>query len=148
MASKDIDNPAPDLVGSFEVFIPLYRQHLSQAAPQGSSPVRLLLLSTLADQGNMAMAELRHVIGGSAQNVTGLVDALEAEGQVERSPHPTDRRKTLIALTAASRAQIKKQRAAYKAQVETLFDSLSDKDQARLAKILGRLNKKLSQVAP
>ncbi len=36
----------------------------------------------------------------SARNVTGPVDALEATGFVARGPHPTDRRATLVSLTA------------------------------------------------
>jgi DNA-binding MarR family transcriptional regulator len=33
------------------------------------------------------------------RNVTGLVDALQADGFVMRSPHPTDQRTTLVTLT-------------------------------------------------
>ena len=33
------------------------------------------------------------------RNVTGLVDALEGAGFVTRSPHPTDRRATVVSLT-------------------------------------------------
>jgi DNA-binding MarR family transcriptional regulator len=38
----------------------------------------------------------------SPRNITGLVDALEATGYVERSPHPTDRRAVLVSLTPSS----------------------------------------------
>jgi DNA-binding MarR family transcriptional regulator len=33
------------------------------------------------------------------RNVTSLVDALESAGFVARSPHPTDRRATVVSLT-------------------------------------------------
>ena len=35
----------------------------------------------------------------SPRNVTGLVDALESAGYVERRPHPSDRRALLVTLT-------------------------------------------------
>ncbi len=38
-------------------------------------------------------------LGVSPRNVTGLVDALEADGFVVHTPHPTDRRATLVKLT-------------------------------------------------
>ena len=40
----------------------------------------------------------------TARNVTGLIDALEHDGLVERLPHPSDRRATLVRLTVAGTA--------------------------------------------
>jgi DNA-binding MarR family transcriptional regulator len=37
----------------------------------------------------------------TARNVTGLVDALEHDGLVERLPYPNDRRASLVRLTPA-----------------------------------------------
>ena len=49
-----------------------------------------------------------HVIAGrllvSSASMTSLVDTLERRGLVERHPHPTDRRKVLIHLTAERRS--------------------------------------------
>jgi DNA-binding MarR family transcriptional regulator len=39
----------------------------------------------------------------SPRNITGLVDALEAGGYVVRSPHPSDRRATIVSLAASAR---------------------------------------------
>src|SRR5262245_45277743 len=41
-------------------------------------------------------------------SVTNLIDRLEAQGFVDRVPHPTDRRATLAAITAAGRRVVKK----------------------------------------
>ena len=38
--------------------------------------------------------------------MTSLLDTLEGRGLVERHPHPSDRRKVLIHLTAEARARV------------------------------------------
>src|SRR5687768_8718551 len=54
----------------------------------------------LGHHGPMTQKELATLMRVSARNITGLVDALEATGFVSRGPHPTDRRATLVSLTA------------------------------------------------
>ncbi|GGM14976.1 MarR family winged helix-turn-helix transcriptional regulator [Dactylosporangium sucinum] len=71
----------------------LEQDHLSDS--------RAGVLWTIRQQGPMTQRELaaaRHV---TPRNVTGLVDGLEAAGLVRRTPHPTDRRATLVELTGA-----------------------------------------------
>jgi DNA-binding MarR family transcriptional regulator len=50
------------------------------------------------DQGT-PMRDLADHMGVDASYVTGLADALEERGLVERRPHPTDRRVKMIVLT-------------------------------------------------
>ena len=50
----------------------------------------------------MKMADLADALEVTPRNITALVDSLEAEGVVRRLSHPTDRRVTLIELTAAA----------------------------------------------
>jgi DNA-binding MarR family transcriptional regulator len=40
-------------------------------------------------------------------SVTNIVDRLEADGLVRRTPHPTDRRTTLVEITPAGSALLK-----------------------------------------
>jgi DNA-binding MarR family transcriptional regulator len=47
------------------------------------------------------MSQLSLALEVTARSVTKLVDALEKEGLVQRLPHATDRRVTLILLTPA-----------------------------------------------
>ena len=58
-------------------------------------------LSTLGPSSQRALADVLQV---SPRNVTGLVDALEETGFARRTPHPTDRRATVVELTAQGRA--------------------------------------------
>ncbi|MEV6349119.1 MarR family transcriptional regulator [Actinoplanes sp. NPDC051851] len=50
-------------------------------------------------RGERSMRELSDVLHVSPRTVTDMVDGLVNRGQVERRPHPTDRRVTLIQLT-------------------------------------------------
>lgn len=63
------------------------------------TPARTHLLWELHRLGPSTQQALAVALQVSPRNVTGLVDALEPAGYVERRPHPTDRRATLVTLT-------------------------------------------------
>lgn len=96
-------------------------------AEQGLTPSRAHLLWELQQRGPSTQRDLAEALGVSARNVTGLVDALVDTGFVERTPHPADRRATLVAFTlhgatvAAGMAEGKEQFA------ELLFARMSDR---------------------
>ena len=60
---------------------------------------RTHLLWELHRLGPSTQRALARTLNVTPRNVTGLVDALEANGFVDRRPHPTDRRATLVTLT-------------------------------------------------
>ena len=60
---------------------------------------RTHLLWVLHRVGPSTQRALAKALQVSPRNVTGLVDALEAAGYVERRPHPSDRRALLVTLT-------------------------------------------------
>lgn len=66
------------------------RAHLSE------SEMRSLRHFVTEDLGP---AELARVLGISSAAATGIVDRLEARGHVERLPHDSDRRRTVVRLT-------------------------------------------------
>jgi DNA-binding MarR family transcriptional regulator len=68
-------------------------------ATYGLTQSRTRVLWELAQHGPTTQRRLADVIGVSARNITGLVDALVATGFVTREPHPTDRRAALVTLT-------------------------------------------------
>ena len=78
------------------------------AEDQGLSQGRLALMFMLRKAGTDGvtlgrLAELQRV---SPRNVTGLIDALERDGLVERVPDPNDRRSVHARLTATGRERI------------------------------------------
>lgn len=66
------------------------------------------------------------------RSATEVVDALEAQGLVARTPDPADRRAVLVGLTDQGRQVATEIRAARRAATETLLDELSSGDRAQL----------------
>jgi DNA-binding MarR family transcriptional regulator len=72
-------------------------------APYGIDGRELAVLSFLSQQSLLSQQEVARRLGVDRTTMVALVDALERRGLVERSPHPDDRRKNVVALTAAGR---------------------------------------------
>jgi DNA-binding MarR family transcriptional regulator len=83
----------------FEVAVVLGEAMARGLGAHGLTTARAELIWRLHEAGPMTQRQLSQVLQCTPRNVTGLVDALEAAGFVERGPHPTDRRATLVSLT-------------------------------------------------
>jgi DNA-binding MarR family transcriptional regulator len=68
-------------------------------AGTGLTTSRTHLLWQLHRLGPSTQQALASALQVTPRNVTGLVDALESHGYVERHPHPTDRRALQVTLT-------------------------------------------------
>jgi DNA-binding MarR family transcriptional regulator len=91
-------------------------------APYQLSPGRLLK-ETLVTSGTM----------------TNRVDRLAARGLVERLPDPGDRRGVLVQLTSTGRDSVDAAMADLLAHERNLLGSISERDQARIARVLREL---------
>jgi len=89
------------LAGQTARFAAGFLRWIDSRAGSGMSYVRLRLLQALHCHGPTIMRDLASELGASPRNMTALVDALEDASLVVRRPHPTDRRATLIELSAA-----------------------------------------------
>lgn len=69
-------------------------------------------LSVLDQNGPLGVSALAKIDNCSQPTMTGIARALLAEGWVEKQPHPSDARSTLIALTGPGRAELARVRAA------------------------------------
>lgn len=85
----------------------------------------------------------------SARNVSGLVDALEADGYVRRTPHPQDRRAIVVELTEAAARQMAQMQRDHAALSAMLLEAVTPEDRpavergvpaiaARLAELVER----------
>lgn len=108
----------------------------------GLSYVRLQVLEALSG-GPIIMRDLADRLGISARNTTALTDALEAAGLVERHPHPTDRRATLVALTDTGSALATSHLGPAQASLDRLFDGFSAEEETQFLTSLLRLAKGL-----
>ena len=64
----------------------------------------VLMLLVLSSRGTLPMARIGERLQVHPASVTNAVDRLEGLGLVRRTPHPTDRRATLVGITDAGRA--------------------------------------------
>ncbi|MBO6834903.1 MAG: MarR family transcriptional regulator [Alphaproteobacteria bacterium] len=84
-----------------------------------------------SDEG-MSMTRLSEQLVVSNGNVTGIVDRLEQEGQVQRVTNERDRRATLVALTDLGRAEFAKMAAAHQRWIDEMLTPLAADDIGRM----------------
>ena len=87
----------------------------------------------------LKMGELSRRLMVTSGSVTGLTDQLAAEGLVERTPIPADRRAYLVRLTARGKRAFDVMAAEHEGWVIAMFAGLSDSERDRLHALLGRL---------
>jgi DNA-binding MarR family transcriptional regulator len=87
----------------------------------------------------VTMSELSRMLLVSNGNATTVVDRLEADGLVRRTPSETDRRTVHVALTPEGLAQFEGLAAEHEAEVSRLFAGLSEADLDLLTDVLKRM---------
>lgn len=88
--------------------------------------------------GPLTLSELAAAGGFDAPYATLVVDKLEAHGLVERRPHPDDRRRKLVALTAAGQDALASADA-IRTRPPAAFGALRAEDLRQLAALVRRL---------
>jgi len=87
----------------------------------------------------VTMSDLSRMLLVSNGNATTVVDRLEADGLVRRSPSDVDRRTVYVALTPEGLSAFEGLAADHEAEVDRLFEGLSEADLDALTDILKRL---------
>jgi DNA-binding MarR family transcriptional regulator len=137
MSTSPEPDAADQLAGIFPAFDHAFsRWTQSLLDSSGFSAARVRLLGALHCKGPQIMCDLSDGLGVTARNVTTLVDGLEEEGLVRRVPHPSDRRATVVELTAEGFAQAEKMLGPFHEQVTGLFRELPDGDQRELLRLM------------
>lgn len=89
----------------------------------------------------VTMTELSRMLLVSNGNATAVVDRLEKDGLVRRTQSDSDRRTVFVALTPEGLAQFEGLASDHEAEVNKLFNGLSDADLESLTEILKRMGK-------
>jgi DNA-binding MarR family transcriptional regulator len=111
----------------------------SGLSARGLTRARAEVIWRLQRHSPMTQRELSQALQCTPRNVTGLVDALQAEGYVTREPHPTDRRATLVQLTEQGREAAAEWRRGYQDLANQLFADLGAAELTRFAAVLDHL---------
>lgn len=101
------------------------------------------VLWALRESGPVLMRALSQRLGISPRTVTGLIDALEADGWVTRTPHPVDRRATIISLTDTAETALVRLQASYQALARDLLGDVAENDLANCRAVIGTLEGRL-----
>lgn len=99
-----------------------------------------LVLLTFARRASLPMRVMGERLQLHPTSVTNIVDRLEQDGLVKRVPHPTDRRTTLVEITADGRNRRER---ATNAVTETDFglDGLTPRQTTQLIELLTKVRK-------
>jgi len=100
---------------------------------------RLRLLLAVWKAEPIRMNELAGKLGVKARTITDLVDALERDGLLMRSPDPNDRRATLLRLTEEAAPHIENVKRIQKDISEALLGHLTPEQQGQLFGLLSLL---------
>lgn len=73
---------------------------------------QLNVLARLEGLGEATQSELARVVGIRPQSMAAVVSALEGEGHIVRRPHPSDGRKSMLSISAATQEQFDSKRLA------------------------------------
>ncbi|MCP2305429.1 MarR family winged helix-turn-helix transcriptional regulator [Actinokineospora globicatena] len=99
-----------------------------------------LVLLTFSKRGSLPMRVMGERLQLHPTSVTNIVDRLEADGLVRRTPHPTDRRTTLAEITDAGR-----QRQAEATEAVTAVDfglrGLTERQTTQLTDLLAKVRR-------
>lgn len=89
----------------------------------------------------VTMGELSRMLLVSNGNATAVVDRLEAEALVRRTPSEADRRTVHVALTTEGMAAFETMAEGHEAEVARLFAGLTEEDLDQLTTILKRMGR-------
>ena len=107
------------------------------------SSARMRVLWVIHHTGPLTQQSLATHLEVTPRNISGLVDALEATGFVVRGSHPTDRRATLVTLTATGAQLMARTVREHTDLSATLLDAVQPEDRAALERgldaVLARL---------
>jgi DNA-binding MarR family transcriptional regulator len=119
-------------------------------APAGLDPATADLLVRLAKSAECGIrgVEIGEQCQMTATRVSRLVDRAEADGLVQRTPDPTDRRAQHVILTDQGRAAVRRFAPLLDELLDDLvFDTLTTEERATLIELLGRLRDRARSMA-
>src|SRR6478735_5771183 len=117
------------------------RTSMASLAPLSLTPAQSRALRTISKADPpIRMGELAATMGVVPRSATGLVDALQEAGLVERTVDPENRRSVLVTLTAAGRDMQRAMADARAAAGDGMFGRLTSGERRTLAELLGRVS--------
>lgn len=105
--TADLGTDAPDLRIAV---MRLARRLRTERSSDAMTPSQMAVLATLLREGPMTPGDLAGVERVQPPSMTRILHSLTRAGLVERTPHPTDGRQVLYAVTQTARAMVERDR--------------------------------------
>lgn len=102
-----------------------------------------LLLYQSEEKTGLTQAELSDMMLVNRANTTTLIDRMERDGLVARTPIPGDRRYNAIRMTGRGKKIVLDIEEQYDAEIESIMAVLSEEEQKQLIELLSRIRKGL-----
>lgn len=123
-------------------------RHLAERDDLGASAT--LVLNRLGREGPMRVTALAEAEGASQSGMTQLVQRMERQGLLERTPDPDDGRACLVMIGTAGRRRWNERADVRKQRIAGLLDGLAEDDQQALwlaARVASRLLDQMRDIA-
>jgi DNA-binding MarR family transcriptional regulator len=131
------------LAGNLQDGITRLNRRLRQVRPLGEiTQTQISALVTIELAGSLTPTELAEVERVQPPTMTKIVAKLELKGLVERAPHPTDGRQSILSATVLGRDVLSEQRRIKDAWLTRRLDGLTEDERTTLqaaAELLVRL---------
>ena len=105
----------------------------------GLKPPQFGVLTVIESRPGMTQNELVEATDVDPSTMVGLIDHLEAEGLAERRPHPSDRRKRAVHVTAKGKRTLARAQKAAAEVGERTFARLTPAERAELHRLMRKL---------
>jgi DNA-binding MarR family transcriptional regulator len=145
-ASRSASEVAANLARAATALVAAIERPPRQAADLSASAFQTLAILDGAAEPLTSQTISAQLLVSSA-SMTSLLDTLERRGLVERGPHPTDRRKVLVHLTAAGRKTVDRQLPVIHAVIADALHDVSEANRERLITLSTTLLARLTNAA-
>jgi len=144
--------PADDFATAWEAFFRAVRRAKGRAAAQppedGVSFAQYALLAPLSAGGAQTIRALAEAAGVAPPTATRMLDGLDRDGLVTRTPSATDRRCVVVDLTPKGADALVRTETAISDARARIAGSLSDPEREQAAALLRRLAEVVDEQLP
>lgn len=107
--------------------------------PHGLARSQWQVMWRVWQAGTLSQRELQHAMQVESATLTGIIDALEAKGWIERQGSPEDKRCRVLHLTDAGRAKMESTPDPHEIVEAQLTEGLSERERAAAARVLAKM---------
>lgn len=145
-AQPSATEAAVNLVHTSSMLVDEINRRRADVAPLSASASQVLAILDGAGEPLPSSVIAERLLVTTA-SMTSLLDTLARRQLIERTPHPTDRRKILVRITPAARRTVAEMLPIVYATQKDVFSVLTDAERRTLVDLLGRVQIRLAALS-